>query len=126
MTDRAALLTVRVEDDEADPEELADLTTHLRHELLDLDVEAVESPRLGQPPPGSRAVDLVALGTLIVTFAKPELVVAVVTAVQAWLGGSHRRSVKVTLDGDTLELTGLSSKEQLRVVDQWLDRHTKK
>jgi hypothetical protein len=125
MADRAAQLTVRVEDDEADPEELADLTTHLRGELLDLDVEAVESPRLGEPPPGSRAVDLVALGTLIVTFAKPELVVAVVTAVQAWLGSSHRRSVKITLDGDVLELTGLSSKEQRQVVDQWLYRHTK-
>jgi hypothetical protein len=68
----------------------------------------------------------VALGTLVVTFAKSELLVAVVTAVRAWLAGSPQRSVKVTLDGDTLELTGLSSNEQLRVVDQWLDRHTKK
>jgi hypothetical protein len=125
MTDRAAQLTLRVEDNEADPEELADLTAHLRHELLDLDVEAVESPRLGEPPPGSRAVDLVALGTLIVTVAKPELLVAVVAAVRAWLAGSQQRSVKVTLDGDTLELTGLSAKEQHRVVAQWLDRHTK-
>jgi hypothetical protein len=125
MTDRAAQLTLRVEDNEADPEELADLTAHLRHELLGLDVEAVESPRLGEPPPGSRAVDLVALGTLIVTVANPELLVAVVAAVRAWLAGSQQRSVKVTLDGDTLELTGLSAKEQHRVVAQWLDRHTK-
>jgi Effector Associated Constant Component 1 len=125
MTDRAAQLTVRVEDEEADPEELADLTAHLRHELLDLDVETVESSRAGPPPPGSRAVDLAALGTLVVTVAQPELLVTVVTAVRAWLAGSQQRSVKVTLDGDTLELTGLSSKEQRRVVDQWLDRHTK-
>jgi hypothetical protein len=125
MTDRAAQLTLRVEDDESDPEELADLTAHLRQELLDLDVEAVESPRLGEPPPGSRAVDLVALGTLVVTIAKSELLVAVVASVRAWLAGSQQRSVKVTLDGDTLELIGLSSKDQHRVVDQWLDRHTK-
>ncbi len=86
MTDRAAQLTVRVEDEDADPEELAQLTTHLRHELLDLDIETVESPRLGEPPTGSRAVDLLALGTLVVTFAKSELLVAVVTAVRAWRG----------------------------------------
>ena len=125
MTDEAAQLTVRVEDEGADPEELADLTSHLRDELLDLDVEAVALPRLGEPPPGSRAVDLVALGTLIVTFAKSEVLVAVVTAVRAWLADSQQRSVKVTFDGDTLELTGLSSKEQHRVVAQWLDRHTR-
>ena len=125
MTDEAAQLTVRVEDEQADPEELADLTAHLRHELLDLDVEAVESPRVGLPPPGSRGVDLVALGTLIVTVGKPQLLVAVVAAVRSWLAGSQQRSVKVILDGDTLELSGLSSKEQRRVVDQWLERHTK-
>jgi Effector Associated Constant Component 1 len=123
MTDRAAQLTLRIDDEDADPEELADLTAHLRHELLDLDVEAVESPRLGEPPPGSRAVDLVALGTLVVTFAKSELLVAVVTAVRAWLVGSQQRSVKVTLDGDMLELTGLSSKDQRRLIDEWLLRH---
>jgi Effector Associated Constant Component 1 len=126
MTDESAQLTLRVEDDEADPEELADLVAHLRRELLDLDVKAVESPRLGEPPPGSRAVDLVALGTLIVTFAKSELLVTVVTSIRAWLAGSQQRSVKVTLDGDTLELTGLSSKDQHQVIDQWLKRHTTK
>lgn len=123
MTDRAAQLTLRIDDEDADPEELADLTAHLRHELLDLDVEAVESPRLAEPPPGSRAVDLVALGTLVVTFAKSELLAAVVTAVRAWLVGSQQRSVKVTLDGDMLELTGLSSKDQRRLIDEWLLRH---
>jgi hypothetical protein len=126
MTDRTAQLTVRVEDEEADPEEIAELTSRLRRELLELDVEAVESLRLGEPPPGSRAVDLVALGTLIVTFARSELLVTVITAVRAWLAGSQQRSVKVTLDDDTLELTGLSSKEQRRVIDQWLERHAQK
>jgi hypothetical protein len=124
--DEAAQLTVRVEDEDTDPEELTQLTAHLRHELLDLDVDAVASPRLGAPPPGSRAVDLVAIGTLIVTFAKSELLVAVIAAVRAWLADSQQCSVRVSLDGDVLELTGLSSKEQHRVVAQWLDRHTKK
>jgi hypothetical protein len=28
------------------------------------------------------------------------------------------------LDGDTLELSGVSSKEQRRLTDEWLARHT--
>jgi len=125
MTDEGAQLTLRVDDEEADPEELAELALRLRRELLGLDVERVELLRVGEPPPGTRAVDLVALGTLLVTFAKPELLVGVVAAIQAWLAGSRQRSVKVTLDGDVLELTGLSSKEQRRVADEWLGRHAK-
>jgi hypothetical protein len=48
----------------------------------------------------------------------------VVAAVQAWLGGSRQRSVKLQLGGDVLELTGVSSKDQRRLVDEWLRRHT--
>ena len=54
---------LRVGDKDADPEELAELTSRLGRELLDLDVEAVELERAGKPPPGIRApIDLVALG----------------------------------------------------------------
>jgi hypothetical protein len=87
MTERQAQLAVLVEDLEADPEELADLTVHLRRELLGLEVEQVELARAGAPPPGSRAVDLVALGTLVVTIAKSDLLIAVVAAIRAWLAG---------------------------------------
>jgi hypothetical protein len=126
MTERQAQLAVLVEDLEADPEELADLTVHLRRELLGLEVEQVELARAGAPPPGSRAVDLVALGTLVVTIAKSDLLIAVwPPSGRGWRAGSQQRSVKVTLDGDTLELTGLSSKEQCQVIDQWLSRHAK-
>ena len=47
----------------------------------------------------------------------------VVAAVRSWLAGSSRRSIKLELGGDVLELTGVSSKEQRRLTDEWLARH---
>ena len=44
-------------------------------------------------------------------------------AVQSWLADSSRRSIKLGLGGDVLELTGVSSREQARLTDAWLARH---
>jgi hypothetical protein len=110
---------------DGDADELAQATSQLRRELLDLDVDAVEMPRAGEPPPGSKAVDVAALGALLVNLADPQLLAAVVAAVRSWLGGSSRRSIKLELGGDALELTGVSSKEQRRLTDEWLARHAR-
>jgi hypothetical protein len=101
---------------------MAEATVWLRRELLDLDVEAVELPRAGEPPPGTRAVDLSALGALLVTVT-PQLLSSVVAAVWSWLPRSRQRSIKLELDGDALVLTSVSSKEQRRLTDEWLRRH---
>jgi hypothetical protein len=52
---------------EAPVEEVAEATLQLRRDLLELDVDAVELARAGEPPPGTRAVDFIALGALVVT-----------------------------------------------------------
>jgi hypothetical protein len=108
---------------DAEAEELAEATLQLRRELLELDVEAVELVRAGEPPPGTRAVDLVALGMLIVPIVSSAPIGAVVAAVQAWIGGHGPRTVKLEIGGDVLELSGVSSKEQRRLTDAWLRRH---
>lgn len=108
---------------DGDPDEVAQATLQLRRDLLDLDVDAAEVPGAGEPPPGSRAVDVAALGALVVNIADPQLLAAVVAAVRSWLADSSRRSVKLQLGGDALELTGVSSREQRRLADEWLDRH---
>jgi len=125
MEEQPATLGIQVAvGPDADPEEVAEATLQLRRELLDLDVEAVELPRGGEPPPGTRAVELAALGALVVTVGQSPLLGPVVAAVRSWLaGGQQQRSIKMELDGDTLELSGLSSKEQQRLVDEWLGRH---
>jgi hypothetical protein len=108
---------------DADAEDVAEATLQLRRELLDLDVNAVELPPAGEPPPGTRAVDLTAIGALVVTLTQSQLLTAVVAAVQSWLSRSPRRSIKLELGGDVLELTGVASDEQRRLTDEWLRRH---
>ena len=106
-----------------DSEEVAEATLQLRRELLDLDVEAVEVPSAGEPPPGTRAVELAALGALVVTVAQSNLLAPIVATVRSWLAGQPQRSIKLELDGDVLELSGLSSKDQQRLAEEWLRRH---
>jgi hypothetical protein len=109
---------------DSDAEELADLTRRLREQLLELDVDAVEPATGGEAPAGSKGVELLAIGGLVIQFAmKSEVLKSVVDATTAWLGRQQGRSVKLTLDGDTLEVTGVSSDEQRRLVDLWVARH---
>ncbi len=124
MEERPATLGIHVAvGSDTDAEEVAEATLQLRRELLDLDVDAVELPPGGEPPPGTRAVELAALGALAVTFSQSQLLAPVVAAVRSWLAGAPQRSIKLELSGDVLELTGLSSKEQRRLTDEWLRRH---
>ena len=124
MEDRLATLGISVGvGPDADAEEVAEATAQLRRELLDLDVDAVELPPAGEPPPGSRAVDLAAIGALVVTVAQSPLLASVLAAVRSWLAGSQRRRIKLELGGDVLELTGVSSDQQRRLIDEWLRRH---
>ncbi len=123
MDEHAATLDVKVVGGpDGDAEELAQATRQLRRELLDLDVDSVEPPPASEPPPGSRAVDVATLGALVVNLADSQLLAAVIGAVRSWLAGSSRRSIKLGLGGDVLELTGVSSKEQRRLTDEWLAR----
>lgn len=123
MGDPLPKLGIQVGELDADPEEVAEATLQLRRELLDLDVGAIEVPRVGEAPPGTRGVELATLGGLVVSMAKPELLGAVIAAVRSWLSRSHQRNIKLALGDDVLELTGVSSDEQRRLADEWLRRH---
>jgi hypothetical protein len=125
MEERPATLGIQVDlGPDADAEEVAEATLQLRRELLDLDVDSVELPAGDQPPPGTRGVELAALGALLISVTQSELLAPVLAAIRSWLGGSPQRSIKLELEGDTLELTGISATEQRRLVDEWLQRHT--
>ena len=109
---------------DTDAEELAQLADRLRAELLDLDVDAVQQPVRGEAPEDSKGAALVAAGELVVRLvASPEVLVLIIGGVRSWLRRSRVRSVKLTLDGDALEVTGVSSAEQERLVDLWVTRH---
>ena len=114
------------EEDGADEERLGLLTGYLQQELLQLDVEDVSTPAAGQPPPGTRAVDPVAVAELLVTLGRSaEGLRAVVLAVRRWLSRSDgvRRTVRLEIGGDVLELSEASLTDQQRLVDVFVERH---
>jgi hypothetical protein len=117
-------LRARVDAEGADVEEIAELTRQLRRALLELDVDAAEPVPGGQAPPDTKAVEALALGGLLVSLVNASGVLAsVVDAIQSWVVGRGPRSVRLELDGDVLEVSGISSRRQDQLIRVWLDRH---
>ena len=109
-----------------DAEELADLTERLGSELRDLDVDSVAAAADGEAPEGAKGIELLGIGGLVVRFAlRAEVLRSVAHTAAAWLGRQQARSVKLTLDGDTLEVTGISSDEQSALIEVWVARHAR-
>jgi hypothetical protein len=107
-----------------DADERARLSYRLRSELLDLDVHAVRVAAGGRAPEGAKAAEMLTVGGLVITLGLGRQVLrAVVDTAVAWLGRQQARSIKLTLDGDTLEVTGLTSTEQSQLMARWVERH---
>jgi hypothetical protein len=69
-------------------------------------------------------VDIAVLGQLIVELGQVGPILGqVVAVVQAWAARSPQRTAKLSIGGDTLELTGMSEADQHRVIGEWLARH---
>ncbi len=119
MADRPDLV-VQVRSEEGDNQrDLLLLTGQLRAALLDLDLDDVESRTGGEGPAGSKGAGLVE--SLVVKLG----VVAVTAAlgkIRDWAGRSGR-SVKISIDGDSIELTGVTTAQQQQLLDIWLARH---
>jgi membrane-associated two-gene conflict system component 1 (EACC1) len=119
---RRALLRLEAAD-EADAEELDRLARRLRAELgeLDVDVRAVA----GDLPAGAKAADPVTIGSLVVAFsAAGGVFPGLLETLREWLGrqtGKHR--IKVTVDGDTVELERATSAERQQLIDAFVRRH---
>jgi hypothetical protein len=119
-----ASLEIQVDVACSDSEELAELTAKLRRELLQLDVDAVDHAVAGEAPPGAKAIDVIVIGTLIVSLGRNAAKLgSVVRMVQSWVGKRPDRTVKLELDGDAIEITGASARDQQRLIDLWIDRH---
>jgi hypothetical protein len=105
-------------------EELARLTGRLRTELLNLDVHAVQYASAGPPPEGAKGLPSVAAdGGLVVRFIGRDVLEAVIGGIRSWLSRQRCHSIKITLDGDSLELVNPSSAEHEQLVSLWISRH---
>jgi hypothetical protein len=54
---------------------------------------------------------------------RADVLQSIIDGLRSWLGRQHARSIKLTLDGDSLELTKASTAEQDRLVELWVMRH---
>jgi hypothetical protein len=107
-----------------DAEELSELTLWLRQELLELDVEEIDLAKRGTAPSGTKAADVSELGTLIITLATSgTLLTAVVKTITSVVSRHQYRSATLKVDNDVLELAGLSTRAQQRVIEDWISRH---
>ncbi|MGB8202813.1 MAG: hypothetical protein WCF33_24535, partial [Pseudonocardiaceae bacterium] len=80
---------------------------------------------VGQPPPGARAGEMLLAGALTVILAQSsKLLTALIETVQSWVSQGGGRSVKLDIDGDVLEVTGITRKDQRELIQIWIDRHT--
>ena len=109
---------------EADAELSERAARQLREEFLELDVETVEFARGGETPEGAKAGAAPDLSTILLTLAASGGVLTTIIGVlQSWLTRHERRSVTLEIDGDKIEITGISSEEQKRLIDAWMRRH---
>lgn len=107
---------------DAEAAEFNDAASQLRSELLELDVDSVRAPSGGPAPPGTRGIEAAEIGTLLVAAGRAAIG-PVVQAIQSWIARRSSRSVKLTIDGDSIELTNASADDQRQLIESFLTRH---
>jgi hypothetical protein len=113
-------------DKEDDKQEIDSLTRSLQDDLSNLDVEEVHL-LYEKPRPGSKALDGVAVGSMIVDFVAGGAISQITQTIQAWTQRNENRSITIeTADGDKIDVKGLSAKDQQKIIDAWVMRQMQK
>lgn len=128
MADPTKQLMLRVEvSTEVDAEELADATRQLREELIELEVDDVNFVHDTDIPDKSKALPAINWTTLVVTLAASGgVLTTLINALQSWLSRNEQSSISLEIEGDKLEVTGVSSEEKRRLIKSWLSRHQRR
>jgi hypothetical protein len=103
-----------------DDVEIAGLTQRLRAQLLDLDVESVDPVTDATAPVGAKGLEAL-IGWLAVRFGKEGLR-TVLGAVVSWATRTGH-NVEVVYGGDVLKVSGVTSAQQERLINDFLARH---
>ena len=105
---------------DGDDEEVAALAQRLRTQLLELDVDSVESVAGVSPEEGAKGLETL-IGWLAVRLGKEGLR-TVVAAVVGWATRTGH-SIEITCDGETLKVSAVTSEQQERIINDYLARH---
>lgn len=121
------LLLVLEPDAEFDQEEFERLSRGLRNELVELDIDAIDSVAADPPPSGAKAADPVTIGAVLVALsASGGVFTTLVETLKDWLNrNTGRHKIALTIDGDTIELDAATAGEQKALIDAYIKRHAR-
>ena len=111
-------LRMEIAETGADLERLDELTHRFLAELRAFDLPA--EPRREEPPPGAKSGAAITAGAVLVAIANSPMAANLVTCVSDWLARRRNRSVRLTWNGVTLELSSASPEERLLFM-KWLE-----
>jgi hypothetical protein len=120
-----------LKEDVYEPEELERITYNLRDDLTELDaIEQIDLvTKEGIAPEHSKSgSEVITLGSLLVTLGgslASNVIPTLANTLQSWLTRHERRTISLEIGGDKLQMTGVSDKEQERLIDAWISRHSK-
>lgn len=124
----AGELHVLLSEHGADAWRADELTGLLREELLQLEVTDVRPLPGGPAPEGARGLDAAAVGGLAVALGQSaQGLRAVVATVVGWLSRGREdapRSIRMEIDGDSVEISGVSRVDEARLLDVFIQRHS--
>lgn len=125
MTQSSSHILVQlVGHEDTDAVELDALARQLRRRFLANDVDVRLAHQAGDGPPGTRAPDVITIGTLILTAVTSRpILTSLVSTIEEYLEVSKARSVKIKIDGDSLEVTGVRRDDQQRLIEGFVERH---
>lgn len=118
--DQTGLIVRVLPTPDSDTEDLADLAGLLRDDLLSADAD-VRPLAANDVPEGAKGLGTV-VGSLLVGLGAPDGLPGVLAAIRLWAART-KRTAEISIGGDTLKVSGVSSREQEKIVDAWLARH---
>jgi len=116
-------VTVTYRESLDDEQATSEAVEGLAEELAQLDFDRLEAAPGGPAPDGTRGVDAVTVGSLVGVLSSPLVLKGTVDVIKSWLARRDRGTVKITIDGDTIELSAASSAEQTRLADLFIQTH---
>ncbi|GGU21630.1 hypothetical protein [Streptomyces lavendofoliae] len=120
-------LQIHLSEEGSDPERIDRMTGNLRRELLRLDVDNVETLPAEEIPAGARAFGPVEVGALLVTLGQSATAVRQVAGLlHGWWSRFQeaRPSMRLTMDGDVLELSEASPDQVAEAFETFITKHS--
>lgn len=116
---------IKQEEDD-DKQEIDSLSRSLRDDLSNLNVEDVHLLH-EKAPPDSKALDGVAIGSMVVDFISGGAIKEITQTVQAWIQRNENRTITIEMaDGEKIDVKGISGRDQQKIIDAWVMRQTEK